>query len=88
MKGAELSSIRHGMDFCLQLGLKDICVFSYSVQAVDDINGFTEDLSPSGALLVDIKTMLDSNPFISVHHMWRSAIRVAPYCSRRSSVIS
>ncbi|XP_073049025.1 uncharacterized protein [Primulina eburnea] len=88
VKDAELCAIRFGMEFCLNLGLHDVNIFSDSLLAVQAISNSLVDLGPSGVLSIDILIMLKMDAFLSINHMPRSANRAAHRLARVASEVS
>ncbi|XP_073051243.1 uncharacterized protein [Primulina eburnea] len=85
---AELLAIRMGMDFCLGLGLDNVCIFSDSLAAIKAVKESDFDLSHSGGVASEVRAMLEGISFLSIHHMRRTANNVAHALAQRALVFS
>lgn len=84
---AELLAIRQGMEFCLRIGLNDVHVFSDSSNAVDAISD-SVDFGQNGVIIKDIHCTFESNKFLSIQHIRRTANRMAHHLSRQAFLFS
>lgn len=50
VKGAELVAIYYGLDFCLQLGFSNVCIFSDSLDVVCAVHNLDVELGLVGVL--------------------------------------
>lgn len=82
--GAELMAIRCGMNFCLHLGLTNVCIFLDCLAAVCAMNHSTDEIGHVGALALEIRSMLGFSTFISIKHMRRTTNNVAHLIARKA----
>lgn len=85
---AELLALRMSMDFCLKLGLRNVSIFSDSLEAVNMVINPHHVLGPTAVLAAEINSMLELHHFSSIHHMRRSANGVAHALARKALFLS
>ncbi|XP_073298281.1 uncharacterized protein [Primulina huaijiensis] len=77
VKGAELMAIQEGMDFCRRHSLKNVCIFSDSIQAIQAVTKPGEDRGPDWWIITEIRSCLESSDFISLRHARRASNKAA-----------
>ncbi|XP_075486464.1 uncharacterized protein LOC142526079 [Primulina tabacum] len=79
---AELLALHCGMKFCLAIGISNVCIFSYSSEAVRLALNPDEEFGPAGVIALDVNFLLLDISFISIKHIYRSANCVAHFLAR------
>ncbi|XP_073119959.1 uncharacterized protein [Henckelia pumila] len=77
VKGAEITAIWFGLEFCMENDFSNVRVYSDSIQAIIAVNSPGEERGTKGAIALDVKDFLNGPKFLSVSHMRRTANLVA-----------
>lgn len=73
----ELLAILHGMSLAIREDFTNVLVFSDSLLAVQRLNSRSEMLNYEGSIVNNILEMVNSGHFLSFHHVFRYANKLA-----------